>query len=42
MPTESVNSRKAEAKLDSFHVLPTLPKIALIPEITYLPFDIYL
>lgn len=38
---EPVNSRKADAKLYSFHVLLTFPKIALIPKITYLPFVIH-
>ena len=41
MPVESVNSRRADSMLDSFHALPTLPKTALIPKITYLPFVIH-
>lgn len=41
MLVESVNSRREDAMLDSFHALPTLPKIALIPKITYLPFVIH-
>lgn len=40
MLVESVNSRRADTMLDSFHALPTLPKIVLIPKITYLPFVI--